>query len=47
MNWFGGGFVPIIIYGTGGSAATDNGALLTESGLDIETENGQLILVES
>ena len=45
MNWFGSGFVPIIIYATGGSSAVDYGALVTENNLDILTESGNEILV--
>ncbi len=47
MNWWGSGFVPIIIYAAASSAAIDFTSIVTESNLDILTEDGKEILVES
>ncbi len=47
MNWYGGGFVPIIIYAAGGSAAIDFNSIVTENNFDILTQDGNEILVES
>lgn len=46
MNWVG-GFIPIIIYGTGGASVLNDNELLTENNFDILTEASQTILVES
>jgi len=49
MNWYGSGFVPIIIYAstTGVGAGDDVNALLTENNLNILTENSQFIDTEN
>lgn len=47
MNWFGSGFVTIIIYGTGGNSVLNDNQLLTENSLDILTESNNTILIES
>jgi hypothetical protein len=44
---FGGGFIPIIIYGIAAEAATQDDTILTESSLDILTEAGQELLRET
>lgn len=47
MNWFGSGFIPIIIYAySSAEAVLETGALLTEDGLNILTEDNNNILVE-
>jgi len=46
MNWWGSGFVPILIYAAGASTAADDKALLTENNLNILTETGQDIDTE-
>jgi hypothetical protein len=46
MNWFGGGFISIIIYGGGAAAVNDPYALLTESSNNILTESVQNIDIE-
>jgi len=47
MNWYGSGFIPIIIYSLGKAAEEEDFALLTENDLDILTESSQRILTES
>jgi hypothetical protein len=48
MNWFGSGFIQIIIYGGGAQAIEEANALITEDGtLNILTELSQDILTES
>jgi hypothetical protein len=46
MNWYGSGFITIILYATGGAAALNENELLTENNLDILTELSQSILTE-
>lgn len=46
MNWPSGGFIPIIVYGIGGSIADNSLNILTESSLDIMTESSQNIDTE-
>ena len=47
MNVWGSGFIPIILYGTGGASVLNDNQLLTENNLDILTETGNTILIES
>jgi len=47
MQWWGSGFIPIILYGTGGGSVLNDNQLLTESNIDILTEISQTILIES
>ena len=47
MNWWGGGFIPIIIYGTFQDSVEEQNAIITENGLNILTETSQDILTES
>ncbi len=48
MNCFyGGGFIPIIIYATGQAVIIEDHAILTESSLELLTESGNDILVEA
>lgn len=46
MSWWGSGFVPIIIYATTNGANLETGAILTESGIPILTEDGFMLLIE-
>lgn len=46
MNWFGSGFVPIIIYSSGTGSGVDSTAIVTETNLDIFTETSIEILTE-
>lgn len=47
MNWYGGGFIPIIIYQAYAEGAViEEIALLTEDSQNILTEDGQEILVD-
>lgn len=48
MNWQGSGFVPIIIYSlvAVGGGESDSFSLITESNLNILTENGNNIDIE-
>ena len=43
--WYGGGFIPIIIYGAQGSTS-DSFGLLTENNINILTESGSNIDIE-
>jgi hypothetical protein len=45
MNWFGGGLIIIIHYGTGSGLSVQN-ALLTESGDEILAENSDYLQYE-
>lgn len=48
MNWFGSGFIPIIIYGTTAEAVEEANALITENGANnIWTESSKDILTEN
>jgi hypothetical protein len=47
MNWWGSGFIPVIIYASAGGFIEDKFVLQTENNLDILTESGEEILVES
>lgn len=48
MNWWGSGFIPIIIYSTGAQAMEESTPLITENGADnIWTELSQDILTET
>lgn len=47
MNIWGGGFIPIILYATGGASVLNDNQLLTENNIDILTETGNTILIES
>lgn len=47
MNWWGSGFIPIIIYATGSSIVDDSNAILTEDGLNLLTEASQNIDIEN
>ena len=47
MNIVGSGFITQIIYATGTSVVSDSFALLTESSLNILTENGVDIDIEN
>ncbi|MDP4145627.1 MAG: hypothetical protein Q8936_14265 [Bacillota bacterium] len=47
MNWFGSGFITIIIYGSSFVGPEEEFSLLTENGLNILTENGDDILVDN
>jgi hypothetical protein len=46
MNWYGSGFIPIILYGSGLATAQDQNEILTENSLDILTQISQSILTE-
>jgi hypothetical protein len=46
MHWVGGGFIPIIIYGTAGAALLDPFAILTETGIPLLAEDGSTLQVE-
>ena len=47
MNWWGSGFIPIIIYASIAEASQQDDTLITENGFDILTESGQELLVET
>lgn len=47
MNWWGSGFVTIMIYGGFPEAVVQESSLLTENNLDILTENSLELLVET
>ncbi len=47
MQWWGSGFIPIILYGTGGASVLNDNQILTENSIDVLTETGQTILIES
>ncbi len=48
MNWYGSGFVVLLLYGVFGNAPNENDSLITEStNLDILTELSQNILTET
>lgn len=46
MNWFGSGFITIIIYGSIGAAVEEKFSILTESGMNLLTESGSDLLTE-
>ena len=46
MNWYGGGFIPIIIYAMWGESMLQ-GAILTEAGDPLLTEAGDYLQIES
>jgi hypothetical protein len=46
MNWFGSGFIPILIYASGIATEEEQNAILTENNLDILTESSDSILTE-
>ena len=46
MNFWGSGFIPIIIYGSYFQGEEEEFALLTENNFNILTESGNDILVE-
>lgn len=45
MNWIGSGFITILNYASYGEAVEEEGALITESGSNILTEDSKDILV--
>jgi len=47
MHWWGSGFITIINYSSIAEASQQDDTLITESGLDILTEAGQELLVET
>jgi hypothetical protein len=47
MNWFGSGFVTIIIYGLFSESPIQDNAILTENNLDLLTENSMELLIEN
>jgi hypothetical protein len=48
MNWWGSGFVPIIIYSTtSGEIVVQANTILTENNFDITTEAAQELLTET
>lgn len=46
MNWIGSGFITQIIYATQGAAFDDSFAILTETSIQILTENGDELDIE-
>ena len=48
MNWWGSGFVPILIYGSFSQSDLEDFTIITETtNLDLLTENGMNLLTES
>ncbi len=46
MNWYGGGFIPVILYQNYAQGAEEEFALTTEDSQNILTENSDDILVD-
>jgi hypothetical protein len=46
MHWIGSGFIPILLYATGGGIIAENHAILTEDNHEILTEAGSDLLIE-
>lgn len=47
MNWYGSGFITVIIYGAFSGAIEEDHAILTENNFELLTEDGKPILIES
>jgi len=46
MNWWGSGFITIMIYGSFSESHEQQFTILTENGFDLLTEDGNALLTE-